>query len=125
MSDDDLDDQLLTVGIKAPLGMATLSSFVRAGSIGNNDVMNYGVGIDLPVSEQLAFAVQYYTRDGEVTAAMAEDDSTLTAGDDIVDGGILEATAYYTVGDVSYYVSYLDYEAENADMSVVGAKVSF
>ena len=127
MSDDDLDDQLLTVGIKAPLGMATLSSFVRAGSIGDNDVMNYGVGIDLPVSEQLAFAVQYYTRDGEVTAAMVEDDDTgtLTAGDDVVDGGILEATAYYTVGDVSYYVSYLDYEAENADMSIVGAKVAF
>jgi hypothetical protein len=121
MSDDDLDDQLVTVGVKVPLGMATLSSFVRVGSIGNNDVMNYGVGIDLPVSEQLALAAQYYTRDGEANAS----DTGLVLGSDLVDQGRTEFTAYYTPGDVTFYASYLAYEADKSDYSVVGAKVSF
>ncbi len=114
MSDDDLDDQLLTVGVKAPLGMATLSSFVRVGSIADADIMQYGVGLDLPVSEQLTLAAQYYTKDGESAV-----------GTDEVDQGIAEVTAYYAVGDIKYYVSYLDYEAASSDYSVVGAKVSF
>jgi hypothetical protein len=114
MSDDDLDDQLLTVGVKAPLGMATLSSFVRVGAIADADIMQYGVGLDLPVSEQLTLAAQYYTKDGESAV-----------GTDEVDQGIAEVTAYYAVGDVKYYVSYLDYEAAGSDYSVVGAKVSF
>ncbi|WP_392384836.1 hypothetical protein [Marinomonas primoryensis] len=114
MSDDDLDDQLLTVGVKAPLGMATLSSFVRVGSIADADIMHYGVGLDLPVSEQLTLAAQYYTKDGESAV-----------GTDEVDQGIAEVTAYYAVGDVKYYVSYLDFEAADSDTSVVGAKVSF
>jgi hypothetical protein len=114
MSDDNLDDQLLTVGIKAPLGMATFSSFARVGSIADADIMHYGVGLDLPVTEQLTLAAQYYTKEGESAV-----------GTDEVDQGIAEVTAYYAVGDVKYYASYLDYEADGSDTSVVGAKVSF
>ncbi|MGO2354335.1 MAG: hypothetical protein ACTH58_06335 [Marinomonas foliarum] len=128
---DDVDNQLLTVGVKAPLGMATLSSFVRVGSIGDSDVMNTGIGLDLPVSEQLAFAVQYYTRGGEVTPDEAAADAAATtpkglvAGSDLTDQGRTEFTAYYTPGDVTFYASYLSYEADDSDYSVVGAKVSF
>jgi hypothetical protein len=114
MSDDNLDDQLLTVGVKAPLGMATLSSFVRVGAIADADIMQYGVGLDLPVTEQLTLAAQYYTKDGESAV-----------GTDEVDQGIAEVTAYYAVGDVKYYASYVDFEADGSDTSVVGAKVSF
>ncbi|AWY01667.1 hypothetical protein A8139_18140 [Marinomonas primoryensis] len=114
MSDDNLNDQLLTVGVKAPLGMATLSSFVRVGSIADADIMNTGVGIDLPVSEQLTLAAQYYVKGGESAVGVDE-----------VDQGIFEATAYYAVGDVKYYASYVDFELDNSDYSVVGAKVSF
>lgn len=114
MSDDDLDDQLLTVGIKAPLGMATLSSFIRVGSVADADIMNTGLGIDLPVSEDLSLAVQYYVEGGESAP-----------GTDEVDQGILEATAYYAVGDVKYYASYISKEVKDSDYTVVGAKVSF
>ncbi|WP_063332066.1 hypothetical protein [Marinomonas sp. TW1] len=114
MSDDDLADQLVTVGLQAPLGMATLSSFVRVGSVADADIMNTGLGLDLPVSEQLTLAAQYYVEGGESDAGVDE-----------VDQGILEATAYYTVGDVSYYASFISKEVDNADYSVVGAKVSF
>lgn len=114
MSDDDLDDQLLTVGVKAPLGMATLSSFIRVGSVADADIMNTGLGIDLPVSEQLTLAAQYYTKGGESAP-----------GTDEVDQGRTELTAYYAVGDVNYYASYLNYAADGESYSVVGAKVSF
>ncbi|PYF84049.1 hypothetical protein DFP75_10168 [Marinomonas alcarazii] len=121
---DDVDNQLLTVGVKAPLGMATLSSFVRVGSIDDADVMNTGIGIDLPVTEQLSFAAQYYTRGGEANATNS-DDAGLVVGSDLVDQGRTEFTAYYTPGDVTFYASYLSYEADDSDYSVVGAKVSF
>jgi hypothetical protein len=114
MSDDNLDDQLLTVGIKAPVGMATFSSFARVGSIADADIMHYGVGLDLPVTEQLTLAAQYYTKEGESAVGIDE-----------VDQGIAEVTAYYTVGDVKYYASYVDFEVDGSDTSVVGAKVSF
>lgn len=114
MSDDDLDDQLVTVGVSAPMGMATFTSFARVGSVADADIMNYGVGLDLPVTEQLTLAAQYYTKEGESAVGVDE-----------VDQGIAEVTAYYAVGDVKYYVSYLDYEAAGSDYSVVGAKVAF
>lgn len=114
MSDDDLADQLVTVGLQAPLGMATLSSFVRVGSVADADIMNTGLGLDIPVSEQLTLAAQYYVEGGESSVGVDE-----------VDQGILEATAYYTVGDVSYYASFISKEVDDADYSVVGAKVSF
>jgi len=114
MSDDDKADQVVTAGVKAPLGMATLSSFVRIGSKDDLDVMNTGIGIDLPVSEQLTLAAQYFTRGGEASK-----------GGDLTDQGVTEVTAYYAVGDVKYYASMVSYEAKNKDYSVVGAKVSF
>ncbi|RNF52939.1 hypothetical protein EBI00_02195 [Marinomonas hwangdonensis] len=114
MSDDDKADQVVTAGVKAPLGMATLSSFVRIGSKDDLDVMNTGIGIDLPVSEQLTLAAQYFTRGGEASK-----------GVDLADQGVTEVTAYYAVGDVKYYASMVSYEAKNKDYSVVGAKVSF
>lgn len=110
----DVDNQLLTVGVKAPLGMATLSSFIRVGSVADADIMNTGLGIDLPVSEQLTLAAQYYTKGGESAP-----------GTDEVDQGRTELTAYYAVGDVNYYASYLNYAADGESYSVVGAKVSF
>ena len=114
MSDDDKADQVVTAGVKAPLGMATLSSFVRIGSKDDLDVMNTGIGIDLPVSEQLTLAAQYFTRGGEASK-----------GVDLADQGVTEVTAYYAVGDVKYYASMVSYEAKTKDYSVVGAKVSF
>ncbi|RCX08694.1 hypothetical protein [Marinomonas foliarum] len=111
---DDVDNQLLTVGVKAPLGMATLSSFVRVGSVNDADVMNTGIGLDLPVSEELVLAAQYYTKGGESSKGVDEKDQ-----------GRTEFTAYYTPGDVTFYASYLAYEADKSDYSVVGAKVSF
>ncbi|WP_137169341.1 hypothetical protein [Marinomonas sp. FW-1] len=111
---DDVDNQLLTVGVKAPLGMATLSSFVRVGTVNDADVMNTGIGLDLPVSEELVLAAQYYTKGGESSEGVDE-----------VDQGRTEFTAYYTPGDVTFYASYLSYEADDSDYSVVGAKVSF
>jgi hypothetical protein len=123
---DDVDNQLLTVGVKVPLGMATLSSFVRVGSIDDADVMNTGVGIELPVSEQLTLAAQYFTRGGEANATNSDDtDAGLAVGSDLEDQGRTEFTAYYTPGDVTFYASYLSYEADDSDYSVVGAKVSF
>lgn len=110
----DVDNQLLTVGVKAPLGMATLSSFIRVGSVADADIMNTGLGIDLPVSEQLTLAAQYYTKGGESAP-----------GTDEVDQGRTELTAYYAVGDVNYYASYLNYAKDGESYSVVGAKVSF
>jgi len=114
MSDDDKGDQIVTAGVKAPLGMATLSSFVRIGSKDDLDVMNTGIGIALPVSEQFSLAAQYFTRGGEKSK-----------GVDLTDQGVTEVTAYYKVGDVKYYASMVSYEAKNKDYSVVGAKVSF
>lgn len=114
MSDDDKADQVVTAGVKAPLGMATLSSFVRIGSKDDLDVMNTGIGIDLPVTEQFTLAAQYFTRGGEKSK-----------GVDLTDQGVTEVTAYYAVGDVKYYASMVSYEAKNKDYSVVGAKVSF
>lgn len=110
----DKNDYVVTLGVSAPLGMATLSSFVQAGSKGDADVMNTGIGLDLPVSEQLTFALQHYVEGGEVSK-----------GKDLTDKGVTEATAYYAVGDVKYYASYISKEAKDSDYSVVGAKVSF
>lgn len=113
-TDLDSNDYLVTLGVSAPLGMATLSSFVQTGSKSDADVMNTGIGVDLPVTEQLSFAAQYFTEGGEESK-----------GKDLTDKGVTEVTAYYTVGDVKYYASMVSYEAKNKDYSVVGAKVSF
>jgi len=107
-------NQLLTVGFSAPIGMATLSTFLQGGSKADLDVFNSGIGIDLSLSEQLTLAAQFYNQTGEAAKNV-----------DLVDQGVAEVTAYYTVGDVKYYASYVDYEAKNKDYSVVGAKVSF
>jgi len=107
-------NQLLTVGYSAPIGMATLSTFLQGGSKADLDVFNSGIGIDLSLSEQLTLAAQFYNQTGESAKNV-----------DLVDQGVAEVTAYYTVGDVKYYASYVDYEAKNKDYSVVGAKVSF
>ncbi|MCB5160807.1 hypothetical protein [Marinomonas algarum] len=124
-SDDAKEGKVLTLGVSAPLGMATLSSFVQVGSTEDQDVMNTGIGIDLPLSDQLSVALQYYTEGGEVTASMVEDDATLTKGADLADKGITEATVYYAVGDVTYYATYVAKEISDADYSVIGATVSF
>jgi hypothetical protein len=111
-----VDNQILTVGFSAPLGMATLSTFIQAGSKADLDVMNTGVGLDLAVTEQVSLAAQYYTEAGEASK-----------GVDKVDAGVMELTAYYQAGDIQYYASYIGYEGNNDvnNYSVVGAEVSF
>ncbi|QUX92653.1 hypothetical protein CYL31_15165 [Marinomonas sp. A3A] len=118
-SDDAKEGKILTVGVSAPLGMATLTTFVQAGTQNDLDILNTGIGLDVALSEQLSLAVQYYTEGGE------ELDTTTGNAVDLEDKGITEATVYYTAGDVTYYASYLAYEADDSDYSVVGAKVSF
>lgn len=120
------DNNVITAGLKAPLGMATLSTFVQVGSIGKSDVMNTGFGIDMPLTEQLSLAAQYYTQGGEVTPGQEAADEKLVAGDDIKKAGVTEVTATYKVGDVRYYASVISFEDSNrSDYSVIGAKVTF
>jgi len=118
---DDVDNQILTVGFSAPLGMATLSAFVQGGSKADLDVMNTGIGLDLAVTEQVSLAAQYYLEDGE------ELNDAKTAVQDKEDAGVMEVTAYYQAGDIQYYASYIGYEGDNDvnNYSVVGAEVSF
>lgn len=116
-SDDAKEGKILTLGVSAPLGMATMSTFVQAGSNADADVLNTGVGIDLPLSEQLSVALQYYTQGGEEYVSGVKSDMT--------DEGITEATVYYAVGDLTYYATYVAKEASNSDYSVVGVTVGF
>ncbi|MBR7888335.1 hypothetical protein J9B83_05200 [Marinomonas sp. A79] len=129
-SDDKKEGKILTLGVSAPLGMATMSTFVQVGSDADRDVLNTGVGIDLPLSEQLSVALQYYTEGGEQYQTDANDDVVTDAnGNNLVedksDAGITEATVYYAVGDVTYYATYVAKEAKDSDYTVIGATVSF
>ncbi|NVK73545.1 MAG: hypothetical protein HWE24_08705 [Oceanospirillaceae bacterium] len=112
-------NQIVTVGAKLPLGMATLSAFAQTGKKADLKVSNIGLGVDLSLTEQLTLAAQYYDQSGETLAA---DKVTVIDQEKM---SVAEVTAYYTVGDVKYYASYVDYDAKNKDYSVVGAKVSF
>ena len=103
----DADNQVVTVGVSVPAGMATISAFYETGKIADADVNNFGAGLDLALTEAVTAAFQYYNQD------------------EIDDSGIIEGTVYYTSGDLTYYVSYLDYEANDKDYSLVGAKASF
>ncbi|GAB3481406.1 hypothetical protein [Marinomonas epiphytica] len=114
------DEHILTLGASVPAGIATISAFYQTGSrvdtaTTDKDVSNYGLGLDLALTEELSAAVQYYTLDGEASA-----------GVDLKDQGITEGTVNYQVGDIRYYATYVDYEDDaTADYSVVGAEVSF
>ncbi|MEO9655614.1 hypothetical protein [Marinomonas sp.] len=114
------DEHILTLGASIPAGIATITAFYQTGSFvdtatTDKDASNYGLGLDLALTEELSAAVQYYTLDGEDSA-----------GVDRKDDGLVEATVNYTVGDIRYFATYVDYEDKaTADYSVVGAEASF
>ncbi|MFT2099454.1 hypothetical protein ACMUMQ_13960 [Marinomonas sp. 2405UD66-6] len=112
----DGDNVAVTLGVSAPVGPATVSGFVITGSAAEADVMNYGVGLDLPVTDAVSFAAQYYTLTGE-----SEVDT------DYEDAGVFEVAAYYTAGDITYFASMVTFEddAAEADYTVIGASASF
>ncbi len=116
----DGDNVAITLGASLPLGSAALSAFVIAGSAEEADVMNYGVGFDLPVDESLSFAAQYYAQAGEASV-----------GVDFEDNNVFEVAAYYVVDDMTYFASYVARDYINADgeqlgnYSVIGASVDF
>jgi len=113
---DDVDNQILTVGYSAPIGMVTLSTFIQAGSKADLDVLNTGVGLDVALTEQVSLAAQYYTEGGEESEGVDKEDA-----------GVMEVTGYYKSGDIKYYASYVGYEGDNDvnNYTVVGAEVSF
>jgi hypothetical protein len=101
------DNQIVTAGVSVPAGMATVTAFYQTGTIADADATNYGAGLDLALTEAVTAALQYYNQD------------------EVTDGGVAEATLYYAAGDLTYYVSYVDYDADDSDYSVIGAKASF
>ncbi len=101
------DNQIVTAGVSVPAGMATVTAFYQTGTIDDADATNYGAGLDLALTEAVTAALQYYNQD------------------EVTDGGVAEATLYYAAGDLTYYVSYVDYDADDSDYSVIGAKASF
>jgi hypothetical protein len=113
---DNVDNQILTVGYSAPIGMVTLSTFIQAGSKADLDVMNTGIGLDVALTEQVSLAAQYYTEAGEASKGVDKEDA-----------GVMEVTGYYKSGDIKYYASYVGYEGNNDvnNYTVVGAEVSF
>jgi hypothetical protein len=113
---DNVDNQILTVGYSAPIGMLTLSTFIQAGSKADLDVMNTGIGLDVALTEQVSLAAQYYTEAGEASKGVDKEDA-----------GVMEVTGYYKSGDIKYYASYVGYEGDNDvnNYTVVGAEVSF
>jgi hypothetical protein len=113
---DNVDNQILTVGYSAPIGMLTLSTFIQAGSKADLDVMNTGIGLDVALTEQVSLAAQYYTEAGEASKGVDKEDA-----------GVMEVTGYYKSGDIKYYASYVGYEGNNDvnNYTVVGAEVSF
>ena len=114
------DEHILTLGASIPAGIATITAFYQTGSFvdtatTDKDASNYGLGLDLALTEELSAAVQYYTLDGEDSAGVDRKDDAIT-----------EATVNYTVGDIRYFATYVDYEDKaTADYSVVGAEASF
>ncbi|MFD1384669.1 hypothetical protein ACFQ45_14965 [Rhodanobacter aciditrophus] len=103
----DADNQIMTAGVSVPAGMATVTGFYQTGKASDADVTSYGLGLDLALTEAVSAAAQYYVDD--------EADK----------GGVTEGSLYYTAGDIVYYVSYVDYENDTSDYSVIGAEASF
>ena len=105
------DGSLVAAGVEMPLGSATLAGYVQQGTDEDNtDVASMGVGVDFAVSDALSISAAY----------LADTES---------DGDInnMEITAYYTAGDITYMVDYLDYseDAGSSDWIKVGATASF
>ncbi|MBD5769944.1 hypothetical protein [Marinomonas colpomeniae] len=112
----DIDNVILTLGVSVPVGdMLSVSAFYQGGSLADADVSNIGLGLDLAITEEFTAALQHYSQEGESAV-----------GTDYADQGVTEATLNYQPGDIRYYFSYVDYEADaTADYSVVGAEASF
>lgn len=116
-ADTDADNATAAVGVSVPMGMATLQAYYQAGSVDDADVSSYGAGVDLALTDALTVSVAYYASGEDVTS----DGVTTESGDT----GITEGTVYYTVGDITYYATYLDYKAADSDYSILGVKASF
>ena len=110
------DDYIATLGLSAPLGIATVTTFYQIGEVSEADKANIGLGLDLPLTDELSVALQYYALTGESAAGVDE-----------VDNSVAEATVNYTVGDIRYYATFADYDkgTGNNDFTQVGAEVSF
>jgi len=103
------DGSLVAAGVEMPLGGATLAGYVQQGtSTANADIASMGVGVDFAVSDALS-----------LSAAMLDDTET--------DKSNIEFTAFYTAGDITYMVDYVDYNDDDgrSDFVKVGATASF
>lgn len=105
------DGSLVAAGVEMPLGSATLAGYVQQGTDeDDSDVASMGVGVDFAVSDQLSLSAAY-------------------VADTETDGDVsnMEVTAYYTAGDITYMVDYLDYSEDDgsSDWIKVGVTASF
>jgi hypothetical protein len=104
------DGSLVTAGVELPLGDAvTLAGYVQSGSTtADADIANSGIGVDFAVTEALT-----------VSAAVLDNSEN--------DKSNVEFTAFYTAGDITYMVDYVDYNDTDgrSDFLKVGATASF
>ncbi|WP_438467053.1 hypothetical protein [Marinomonas sp. PE14-40] len=109
------DGSAVAVGAEIPLGNAfTLAGYAQSGTTtADADMGSYAIGFDFAVSDALT-----------LSAAYMEDTET----DDVSN---VEFTAFYTAGDVTYMVDYVDYSDEDTvantreDFVKVSAVASF
>lgn len=114
------DGSTVAAGVEIPLGVATLAGYYQTGTTtGDADLGNYGVGIDLALTD--AFSV---------SAAVLGD--TESEGSD--DASNVEISAFYTVGDVEYVATYVNFDEDvytdsdgdnYYDYFIIGARASF
>lgn len=101
--------QTFAAGVSLPVtDMVTFQAYVQSGQVEGADVGSMGAGVDLALSEAFVVSAAFY-------------DNTETDADD----SIAEVSAYYTAGDITYYATTLQYDADGKDYSLVGVKASF
>jgi len=92
-----------SVGVKAPLGMATVIASYSGGETNSADFSTAVLGADVAVSDALSVSAQY--------SADLENELNNT-----------EITAYYTAGDITYFATSLTGDKE---ATTLGAYASF
>ncbi|MBM6549582.1 hypothetical protein [Marinomonas ostreistagni] len=103
-----------SLGLKVPMGQAVLIASYSGGEINDADFESAVLGADIAITEAFAISAQF--------SADLEND---------VDNA--ELTAYYTVGDITYFATYLDGDQIDSDTgnevekeaTTIGAYVSF
>lgn len=92
-----------SVGVKVPMGQATLIASYSGGEINDADFESAVLGADVAVTDALSLSAQF--------SADLENELDNT-----------ELTAYYTAGDITYFATQVEGDAE---ATTVGAYVSF